>query len=553
MYNLVRAHQLTATTLLGAAFFLWFSLGVEHSGLTTAYMDPVSRVPAQDEAVYSHEAITMSESGNWLTPVFLGRYALNKPPLLQWLTAASVRIFGISAWALRLPSLLAASTATALIFWAVWRLHSLLTACAAVLLLASSHLFYVFSRLTMTDMLLTLCVTVPLVTALRDPSLARTSSLFVFSIAAGAAVLTKAAAGLLPLIALAVYAAVAPRALRPAWWRVLSACAIAAAIALPWHFFQFVIHRKWFVAEYILTQHLAVGLTAPPQYSSENHILFYLRRLWLTDPVLVLAAAASLPWLVRHWRKHSVVLVWAAVSTAAVLAFRYQAAYYILPLLPMLAIMAAAGFASVGSKRCPPLRLQGALVGVLLASAAIKTASAAEPWGIPAGTISERPVTPSLDRYCAQHRANDLIIITGDDQFYASDLPLAHLRYCWLDKEVKEAAAPQQPLDFAWLGISVTVPQFQRLDSLLPVWRERLADFGLASDAPVATSIFAESLEDIRSLIDTHPQSDFWIPAPLLRSLNLAPPHQLVPSGGDGVFLLARHSSFFATGRPCHL
>ena len=534
--------------LLAAVFGLslaWFGLGVERSGLASAEVDPVSHIPAQDESVYSHEAIQMATSGHWLTPVFMGRYILNKPPLFQWLAALSVRVSGISAWALRVPSLVAASAATLLVFWIVWRRHSLPAAAAGAVLIASSHFFYVFSRLAMTDMLLAFWITAALCVVLRDPRLGRGSSLGLFAAVSGAAILTKAAAGILPLVALALHAAIAPPGLRPRFRRVLAASALAAAIALPWHLYQIAVHPRWFVAEYILMQHFAVGLSAPPQYSSENHLLFYARRLVAIDPVLSLAALVSLPGLLRVWRKHSALLAWPAALVLALFAFRYRSAYYIVPLLPVLAILAAEALGRA------PWRVTGAIAAGLVACAGIKAADPAAPWGIPAGVTSARAAAPALEAYCAQHRANELIVIAGDDQFYASDLPLYRLRYCFFEK--RQTGAPRSPVDFAGLGIDVTVAEFNRLDALLPVWRKRLADFGLPSVAPIATVVAATSSQDVRDLIAAHPQTDFWIPARLLRSLDLKLAQQVKPDGAGGMFLLARQSASFAATRPCHL
>ncbi|MBV9745182.1 MAG: glycosyltransferase family 39 protein, partial [Acidobacteriia bacterium] len=373
-------YALTAVMFLIAA--AWYAVGIERSGITSADVDPVSRIPAQDEAVYAREAIHMSSSGHWLTPVYMGRYALNKPPLLQWLAAGSVRAFGISAWAVRLPSLLAASATTVLVFWVVWRTHSLLPAVAAALLLASSHLFFVFARLAMTDMLLTLWITVSLVTVLRDPRLERTSSVLIFGAASGTAILTKAAAGVLPLIALMGLAVFGPRDQRPSFRRVLAAAALTAAIAIPWHVYQLIAHTRWFVAEYILTQHFAVGLAAPPQYSNENHLLFYARRLWLMDPVLCIAAAIAIPTIARGLRKRAALALWPAMLLLELFAFRYRSAYDLLPLLPMLAILAGEVIARV------PLRGQVVCAAFLLACAVIKTAYGDEPWGVPAGVVS---------------------------------------------------------------------------------------------------------------------------------------------------------------------
>jgi hypothetical protein len=528
--------RLGALALVIVLATLWYSFGIEQRALTQDYVDPVSRIPAQDEAVYGHEAIQMHLTGHWLTPLYMGRYALNKPPLLQWLSAGSVRLFGISSWALRLPSVAAAVGTTTLVFWIVWRLHSLLTAAFAVLLLASSHLFYVFSRLAMTDMLLAFFIAVSLAVLLLDPRLERGPSLTLFAAATGCAILTKAAAGAIPIIALAI--------LRPRLARALAAIAIAAAIALPWHLYQLAVHPRWFFAEYILTQHFAVGLAAPPQYSNENHLVFYARRLFLTDPVLTIAAALALPLVAHIRKKRPAAVIFPAVLILGLFAFRYRSAYYVLPLLPALAILAAEAFAAM------PARVRTIPIAAVLAFAILKTAHPAATWGIPA-TIEKPPaIATSLETYCEQDRAADLILIASDDQFFASDLPLHHLRYCLLQKV---HAAPQRPpLDFAALGITVTVPEFNRLDTLLPTWRSRLADFGLPSTEPVGTVITARSIADIRDLVAAHPEADFWLSASMLHRLGLTLVHRVQPAAA-GAFLLAPQAAYFTPVRPCHL
>ena len=58
-------------------------------GLAGDYLDPVAKISAQDEALYSHSAMRMAQRGDWLTPRFLERFALYKPPLTIWLAAVS--------------------------------------------------------------------------------------------------------------------------------------------------------------------------------------------------------------------------------------------------------------------------------------------------------------------------------------------------------------------------------------------------------------------------------------------------------------------------------
>ena len=52
--------------------------------------------------------VTMNESGNYLVPRVGGKFYFRKPPLINWITAASFKLTGVhSEWTARLPSALA--------------------------------------------------------------------------------------------------------------------------------------------------------------------------------------------------------------------------------------------------------------------------------------------------------------------------------------------------------------------------------------------------------------------------------------------------------------
>lgn len=522
--------------------FGWFAAGVEDCGIASIYCDPLSHISSQDEAVYGREAIDMAATGNWLTPAYLGRYALNKPPLLQILAALSVRLFGASAFALRLPSVIAAALTAALVFSLAWRLHSLTAAALTFLLLAFSHLFYVFSRFCMTDMLLTLWLTLAIFVLARDPALRRNRSIWIFAICSGAAILTKAAAGCLPLVALLIHTLLAPRLARPRVARVATVFGIAAALALPWHIYQLIVHTRWFIAEYILTAHFWVGVASPPQYSNENHLLFYARRMFLMDPLLTLCAAAALIPLVRNWRRRSISLAWVVAAVSALFAFRYCSGYYLLPLIPAFA------FAVAESLFMLPHRARSAVLVSVAVCCAIKLASASPVWGIPANVPSERPSAPALELYCGLHRGNGLILVEPGDEFYASDLPIARVHYALLDRE-----PPAAPIDFAWLGIWMRASRFAQLPQWLPLYRGRLKSLGLDSDVPVGTVIWMRSPSEIDPIVQAHPESDFSVPAELAGSLHVSPSHTMVPERAGTVFLLSTSTVWYSEARSCRL
>ena len=67
------------------------------------FLVPLMDIDATQYASISRE---MMESGNYLQLYDLGRDYLDKPPMLFWLSSASMQVFGVHDWAYRLPSFL---------------------------------------------------------------------------------------------------------------------------------------------------------------------------------------------------------------------------------------------------------------------------------------------------------------------------------------------------------------------------------------------------------------------------------------------------------------
>ncbi|MCE5266584.1 MAG: glycosyltransferase family 39 protein [Planctomycetaceae bacterium] len=59
-----------------------------------------------DEGLHAEIAREMAETGDWVTPRFLGKPFFDKPVLYFWAQAASLRVFGMSEAAVRLPGLM---------------------------------------------------------------------------------------------------------------------------------------------------------------------------------------------------------------------------------------------------------------------------------------------------------------------------------------------------------------------------------------------------------------------------------------------------------------
>ena len=89
---------------------LWFFLG-----LVPLFMRPLWE---PDEARYAEIPREMLALGDWLTPRLNYVLYFEKPPLQYWLSACSMRLFGLQPFAARLPLALA----TLISLWCGWRL-----------------------------------------------------------------------------------------------------------------------------------------------------------------------------------------------------------------------------------------------------------------------------------------------------------------------------------------------------------------------------------------------------------------------------------------------
>src|SRR5579872_1183998 len=184
-----------------------------------------------DESRLAVNAIEMSQHGLSLVTTYGGLPDLwnTKPPLLIWLEAASLGLFGPSEWALRLPSFFAALATLALVMRFTWRLsRSRFTAGAAAVILALSPGFFGEHAAQSADYDALLCLfTTAYVLAFfkvlhrRKP---KALDVLVCGLLVAGACLTKGVAGLVPGVGVAAYLLIRwrrlPRLFQTPWYLV---------------------------------------------------------------------------------------------------------------------------------------------------------------------------------------------------------------------------------------------------------------------------------------------------------------------------------------------
>jgi 4-amino-4-deoxy-L-arabinose transferase-like glycosyltransferase len=114
------------------------------------------------DAVQAQIGRNMLQSGDWVTARLDGVAYLEKSPLKYWMIAASFAIFGAHDWAARIPI----SLCTVLLCWvtarfAAWAFGRRVGLYAGLVMATSVGLF-LFTRILIPDVMLTLTITIAL-------------------------------------------------------------------------------------------------------------------------------------------------------------------------------------------------------------------------------------------------------------------------------------------------------------------------------------------------------------------------------------------------------
>ena len=129
------------------------------------YLGGLTRLPLQrgNEPMYAAPAVWMLETGEYLVPHYEGGPFLQKPPLTWWILAGSYRLLGVSVFAARLPSALAALATVLLVGLWVKRRSGERAGWLAALILMFSFSFLQLSVTFAADAFLTFAVTLAVI------------------------------------------------------------------------------------------------------------------------------------------------------------------------------------------------------------------------------------------------------------------------------------------------------------------------------------------------------------------------------------------------------
>ena len=318
------------------------------------------------DAVHGQIARNMVQSGDWVIAHLDGVPYMEKAPLPYWLIAICYLLMGVHDWVARIPTALAAVLlcfATARYgAWAFGRRAGFY----AGLVLATSIGLFLFTRILIPDVMLTLTITVCFMAFQRamdedgeEPHSHRWPALI--GIALGVGVLLKGLLALVvPVGGVLVYLAITRQLFSRETWRrlrPLSTILIFLLIAAPWHvlatlrmppYFNFSMHSGpgeyhgffWF---YFFNEHLLrfLNLRYPRDYNTVPRLAFWLLNLlWLFPWSAYLPAAVKLNYrpVDRAGRTRLLALCWAGFLMLF-FTFSTTQEYYSMPIYPALALL----------------------------------------------------------------------------------------------------------------------------------------------------------------------------------------------------------------------
>jgi len=339
-------------------FGVWdLGLGIFISITALLYLAPLLlNAPLTDPDEGLHAAISqeMVERGDFIVPRFVGRAFFDKPILFFWAQAASMRLFGMTTAAARLPGMLFALLGIVTTGWLARVLFAdarrvvprdpqrsdvpgpsigwLAAGCYGTMVLP-----FLLAQAPVHDIALVpfTSVALGLLWRSRDPGSGIRDSLLA-GVALGLSILTKGLEGIAIVgVGFAVYLLVTRTLTRRLVFLGILVVIVAALVALPWYLAMNA-REPGYLRYYFLNRHL-LGFTTETQRHGGQAWWYYL-------PLLIVG---GLPWIV-YVRGSALsdmpgkfLWIWPAAGLVLLSLSNSKAVTYILPVMPAIAIVAS--------------------------------------------------------------------------------------------------------------------------------------------------------------------------------------------------------------------
>jgi 4-amino-4-deoxy-L-arabinose transferase-like glycosyltransferase len=332
-----------------------------------------------DEGRYAEIGREMLLRADFITPRDDWVRYFEKPPLMYWVTAASIRLLGTNETAVRLPVALASIAQVVITMALAQQMFDPLTGVLAALCLALSPIFFGFSRFLTLDPPLAFSIAAALFIFYRAvdelPAPAARRKLYLAAVMVAVGTLIKGPVALVLVCAVAgsyLLSSGRGQRLRQIPW--LGCAILYLGLTLPW--FVLVARRNpGFVRFFLVHEHLQrYAVSTEHAWGPYFFILVILAGMW---PWIAFAPAAFGAQPSPSDRSKPAAVLFNVLWFGVVLIFfsipRSKLGSYILPALPPLAILAGLGLSRL--VRGPLTRLRWWFGGIALVDAIVAVAA----------------------------------------------------------------------------------------------------------------------------------------------------------------------------------
>ncbi|MBN1929542.1 MAG: glycosyltransferase family 39 protein [Chlorobiaceae bacterium] len=212
-----------------------------------------------DEGAFSEATREMLVSKNYLTTYLNGQLRFDKPILIYWLQLLSVKSFGISEFAFRLPSAISAALWAGVIFLFVRRERNETEAVWATALMALSLQVSIIAKAAIADALLNLCLAATLLGIYRYWRHNERPAIYVAFAAMGFGVLDKGPVAILIPVAVSFLFFLLQKELKR-WFRLAlnpAGIALFLFIALPWYVLEYLDQGQAFIDGFFMKHNVS--------------------------------------------------------------------------------------------------------------------------------------------------------------------------------------------------------------------------------------------------------------------------------------------------------
>jgi 4-amino-4-deoxy-L-arabinose transferase-like glycosyltransferase len=357
------------------------------------------------DALHAEAARGVLVTHDWATFHINGMRYLENPPLLPWSIAVSFHLFGISAWAARLPLAFYALALFLVVFVLGRRLFGTPQAgfWSSACLLTASGVFG-FAHILLPEIVLCLWLSLAIYFFWKSLEEARPSlaSACGFAICCALGVLTMGLVGVIfPVAIIFIYLLFTKDLRHILRWHPWTGLFVFLIIALPWHI-PAALRNPGFLRAYFIKGHflLYLGRNIPANEDSVPLWIFWLLFLIFIAPWCIFAIKMLAR--LRSAQQNALLLlaIWAAV-VMVFFSFSFRQEYYLLPALPPLALLAGGWLAEDEASPSPAGKITAwvlFIAGIIAAIASAIFAITFKP--LPIGT----DVSAFLQQVSRSHR-----------------------------------------------------------------------------------------------------------------------------------------------------